>query len=121
MRPDGRECVGHFVPRHFRVFDVKDDILEMKVLAGLSQDGRELVLVVSNYKSADGRIELVLQNLSWTGPSASELLLLDQLRNLERIRKEEHHDRSIKIVRGLPAPGILLVHVRPSPSRGDSR
>ena len=85
----------------------------MNSAAGLSADGRELVIVVSNFKSADRRIELVLQNLPWTGPSVSELLLLDQSRNLERIRKEEHHDGTIKIAQELPAPSVLLVYVRP--------
>ena len=86
---------------------------ELNSVAGLSADGRELAIVVSNFKSADRQIELVLQNLPWTGPSASELLLLDQSRDLERIRKEEHHDHTIKIVQDLPAPGVLLVYVRP--------
>ena len=67
---------------------------ELNAVAGLSADGRELAIVVSNFKSADRQIELVLQNLPWTGPSTSELLVLDQSRNLERIRKEEHRDRS---------------------------
>jgi len=85
----------------------------LNAAAGLSKDGRELALVVSNFKSADRRIEVVLHDLPWTGPSASELLLLDQSRNLERVRKEEHHGRIVRIAQDLPAPGVLLVYVRP--------
>jgi hypothetical protein len=82
-------------------------------VAGLSADGRELAIVVSNFKSADGQIELVLDNLPWTGPSEIELLVLDQSRNLEPVRKEEHREHTVKIVQALPAPGVLLVYVRP--------
>ena len=85
---------------------------ELNSVAGLSADGRELAIVVSNFKSADRQIELVLHNLPWTGPSASELLVLDQSRDLEPIRKEEHRGDTIRIVQALPAPGVLLVYVR---------
>jgi hypothetical protein len=85
---------------------------ELNAVAGLSTDRRELAIVVSNFKSTDRRIELVLQNLPWAGPSTSELLLLNQERNLERVRKEEHNEGAIKIVQDLPAPGVLLVYVR---------
>jgi hypothetical protein len=87
---------------------------ELNVVAGLSTDRRELAIVVSHFKSADRQIELVLQGLPWTGPSRSELWLLDQDRNLERIRKEEHSDAAIRIAQALPAPGVLLVYVRPA-------
>ena len=85
---------------------------ELNAVAGLSTDRRELAIVVSNFKSTDRRIELVLQNLPWAGSSTSELLLLNQERNLERVRKEEHNEGAIKIVQDLPAPGVLLVYVR---------
>jgi hypothetical protein len=85
---------------------------ELNAVAGLSTDCRELAIVVSNFKSTDRRIELVLQNLPWAGSSTSELLLLNQERNLERVRTEEYNEGVIKIVQDLPAPGVLLVYVR---------
>ncbi len=84
---------------------------ELDAVAGLSSRGHELAMVVSNFKSTDRRVELIFQNLPWTGSSASELLLLDQDRNLERIRKGEHDEGVIKIVQDLPAPGVLLVYL----------
>jgi xylan 1,4-beta-xylosidase len=86
---------------------------EWNAVAGLSKDGRELALVVSSFKSADQRIEITLRNLPWSGPSATELLLLDQTRNLERIQTAAHAAGNVKIVQELPAPGVLLVNVRP--------
>ena len=87
---------------------------ELNAVAGLSTEHRELAIVVSNFKSADRQIQLALQNLPWTGSSTSELLLLDQEHNLERVRKEEHRDATIKIEQNLPAPGVLLLYVRSS-------
>jgi len=84
----------------------------MNVAAGLSKDGRELAILVSNFRSADRRIQVVLQNVPWTGASATEMLLLDDSRNLERIRMDEHRDGVVKIVQDLPAPAVLLVYVR---------
>ena len=86
---------------------------ELSAVAGLSTGRRELVMVVSNFKSTDGRIELVLQNLPWVGPSTSEVLLLDQERNLERVQEQEHNGSAIRIVQDLPVPGVALVYVRP--------
>ena len=97
-----------------RVMTSGDKPGELNAMAGLSTDRRELAIVVSNFKSADRRIELALQNLPWTGPSTSELLVLDQERNLELVRKVEHPDGAIKIVQELPAPGVLVLKVCPS-------
>ena len=66
---------------------------------------------MSNFKSAAGRIEIVLQNLPWLA-GTTVIPVLDQARNLEAIRKEEHNDRTIRIVQELPAPTVLLVYVR---------
>ena len=41
------------------------------------------------------------------------MLLLDESKNLDSIRKEESADRTIKITQPLPAPGVMLVVVRP--------
>jgi len=86
---------------------------ELNVAAGLDAGNRELAIVVSNFKSPERRIELALQNLPWSGPSVCEVLLLDQTRNLEPVRKEEQKAGAIKIVQDMPAPGVMLVYVRP--------
>ena len=86
---------------------------EVNIGAGLSADGRELVIVASNYRSANPQIELTVDNLPWSGPSTFDVLLLDESKNLDSIRKEESADRTIKITQPLPAPGVMLVVVRP--------
>jgi hypothetical protein len=86
---------------------------ELNAVAGLTADGREMAIVVSNFKSADQRTSIVLHNLPWTGSVTTECLVLDQSRNLERAGTEEHHDRPVTIAQGLPAPAVLLVYLRP--------
>jgi hypothetical protein len=86
---------------------------ELNSVAGLSADSRELAIVVSNFKSANRQIEIALKNLPWHGRSTSQLLVLDQTRNLEPIRKEEHREGPVKVAQDLPAPAVLLVYVRP--------
>jgi xylan 1,4-beta-xylosidase len=86
---------------------------EANIAAGLSADGRELVIVASNYRSTNPQIELTVDNLPWSGPSKFDVLLLDESKNLDSIRKEESADRTIKITQPLPAPGVMLVVVRP--------
>ena len=108
-----KRCCQNFPRRKCCEYVLLIECISSDTVFGLSTDRRELAMVVSNFKSADRRIELVLQNLPWTGSSTSELLLLDQDRNLERIRKVDHHDRAITIVQDLPAPGVVLVCVRP--------
>lgn len=86
---------------------------ELMAAAGLDAGNRELAIVVSNFNSSQRRIELTLQNLPWSVPSVFEVLLLDQARNLESVRKEEQRAGALKIVQDLPAPGVMLLYVRP--------
>jgi len=86
---------------------------ELNAAAGLDAAKRELAVVVSNFKSPQPRIELALQSLPWNGPSVCEVFLLDQTRNLEPVRTEEQKADTIRIVQDLPAPAVMLVHVRP--------
>jgi len=86
---------------------------ELNAAAGLDAAGRELAIIVSNFKSPERQIELAIRNLPWNGPSKYEVLVLDQARNLEPVRKEERPAGAFKIVQDLPAPGVMLLYVRP--------
>ena len=80
--------------------------------AGMTADGHELAVVVSNYRPGDRRMEISLENLPWTGPSECELLVLDETHNLEPLRKQAAAGAKIQIIQDLPAPAVLLVYVR---------
>jgi len=87
---------------------------ELHAMAGLAADGRELALLLSNYQSANGRLETEIRNLPWSGASEIELLLVDETHNLEPVRKERQDGPAVKVALDLPAPGIILLRVRPS-------
>jgi hypothetical protein len=80
--------------------------------AGIAADGRELAVLLSNYRPGDRRMEVTVENLPWTGPSECELLVLDAARNLEPLPAQSAHGPRIQLVQDLPAPGVLLIHVR---------
>lgn len=86
---------------------------ELHVLAGLSPDGRELAILLSHYQSSNRCVDVELKNLPWAGAVECERLLLDETRNLESIRKEALSGPAVKVVQELPAPGVLLLMVRP--------
>jgi hypothetical protein len=85
---------------------------ELSAAAGMTADGRELALVVSNYRSNDGRMELSVEHLPWTGPTECELLLLNETGDLKPLGKRTLERAKVEIVQDLPAPGVLLAYVR---------
>ena len=85
---------------------------QLAAAAGLAADGHEIAIVLSNYKSADKRIHLLIENLPWTGRSECESLILDENRNLAPLPKQSYDGPKIGIAQELPAPALLLVYVR---------
>jgi hypothetical protein len=85
---------------------------ELSAAAGMTADSRELALVVSNYRSSDGHMELVVENLPWSGRSECEVSLLDQANDLKPVSKRIVDGPKLEIAEELPAPGVLLVLVR---------
>jgi hypothetical protein len=85
---------------------------ELAAVAGLSADSGALLLLVSNFNSADRLIEVSLANLPWQGASQCELLMLDDRHDLERVRMLPAEGSKLQIVQDLPAPGVFLIRVR---------
>ena len=85
---------------------------ELVAVAGMNADSNELALVVSNYKSADERIEVSVENLPWHGASECELLMLDERHDLERVRTLSAEGSKLRVLQNLPMPGVLLIYVR---------
>ena len=86
---------------------------QIATLAGLSSDGRELAVIISNYRGSLGRIELICDNLPWKGASEYEILVLDDTRNLESMGKRTASGPHVSIMHELPAPAVMLLYVRP--------
>ena len=85
---------------------------KLSAAAGMTADARELALVVSNCDSSDGRMELVVENLPWSGRTECEVSLLDQTNDLKPVSKRTVDGPKVEIAHELPAPGVLLVLVR---------
>jgi len=85
---------------------------ELAAVAGMNADSSELAILVSNYKSADERIELSLKNLPWRGASECELRMLDEGHDLEPVRTLSADGSKLQVLQDLPAPGVLLICVR---------
>ena len=92
-------------------------------LAGLSHDGRELAVMVSNYRGPQGRVELACDNLPWRGAIEYELLVLDDTHRWQSLGKQPAEGPRLSIAADLSAPAVMLVYVRkgaaasPRPSR----
>jgi hypothetical protein len=85
---------------------------ELSAAAGMTPDGRELAVVVSNYRCGDRHIELQLENLPWSGRTECEVSLLDQTNDLAPRAKRIVEGPRVEIVEDLPAPGVLVLLVR---------
>ena len=90
---------------------------ELAAAAGMNPDSSELAILVSNYKSADQRIDLSLENLPWHGASECELLVLDEKHDLEPVRTLTAQGAKLQVLQNLPAPGVLLIYVRKANNR----
>ncbi|MEI6675256.1 MAG: hypothetical protein WCO57_08780, partial [Verrucomicrobiota bacterium] len=98
-------------PLRVRVDGGKPD--ELHAIAGLRPDARELAVLLSNYQSPASELITEIKNLPWSGPSEIELFVVDESHNLEPVRKELQAGPSVRITQTLPAPGVLLIYIRP--------
>lgn len=86
---------------------------QLHAIAGLRPDARELAVLLSNYQSPASELTTEIANLPWSGPSEIELFVVDEAHNLEPVRKEIVAGPSVRITQALPAPGVLLIYIRP--------
>ena len=82
--------------------------------AGLSTDGREATLLVSNF--ADPRSEIVLdwKGFAWTGGVTAEIRTVDAASDFSNARTESVAGESVTLRLKLKAPAITLVRLRPT-------
>ena len=82
--------------------------------AGMSADGREAGLLVSNF--ADPRSELVLnwQGFAWAGGVTAEIRIVDAGNDFTKARSEPVADESPALHLTLKAPAVALIRLRPT-------
>ncbi len=82
--------------------------------AGLSADGREATLLVSNF--ADPRSEVILnwKSFGWTGGVTAEIRPVDAASDFTNVRSESVADDSPSLHLTLKAPALVLIRLRPT-------
>jgi len=82
--------------------------------AGLSADGREASVLVSNF--ADTRSEITLQwkGFAWTGGVTAEIRMVDAGNDFSKVRTERLSGESAMLRLTLKAPAIALIRLRPT-------
>ncbi len=82
--------------------------------AGLSADGREATLLVSNF--ADLRSEVVLnwKSFGWTGGVTAEIRIVDAASDFTNVRSELVAEENPSLRLTLKAPALALIRLRPA-------
>jgi hypothetical protein len=87
----------------------------LAVAAGLAADKTSATVLISNFRSADERINLLVENLPWDGPAACEASVVDAERDLEPVRSETSPAGNLRLTFDLKAPAVLCVRLRKTP------
>lgn len=82
--------------------------------AGMDAEGRQAGVLISNLRSEESSFVLEIDHLPWNEPTAWTAYLLDAERNLERVASGVHAAGQVRLQQALPAPGVLLIQLRPA-------
>ena len=82
--------------------------------AGLSVDGREAAMLVSNFADPRSEIELNLSGFNFTGGVTAEIRIVDASSDLSSARTELFHGANGSLRLKLRAPAIALILLRPT-------
>lgn len=85
---------------------------KLTVCAGTNQDRTRAGILVSHFRGADGKIDLRIRNLPWTGPTDYEILLVDGQRDLEPVRKGQLGADGLLQLEELQAPAVGLIRLK---------
>ena len=82
--------------------------------AGLSADGREATMLVSNFADPRAEITLDWKGFAWTGGVTAEIRTVDATSDFSNVRTESVAGESVTLPLTLKAPAIALIRLRPS-------
>ncbi|MDB6132464.1 MAG: hypothetical protein JWM59_707 [Verrucomicrobiales bacterium] len=82
--------------------------------AGLSTDGREATLLISNFADPRQDISLNWKGFAWEGGVAAEIRIVDPASDFSNARTESVRGESPALRLTLKAPAIALVRLRPA-------
>lgn len=87
---------------------------KLEIAAGLSADGREATVLVSNF--ADPRSEFILdqKSFTWTGGVTAEIRTIDAGHDYAAVRSVALDEGGSKLLLSLKAPAVAVVRLRPT-------
>ncbi len=87
---------------------------KLDVVAGLSPDGREASILVSNF--ADPRPEVLVKwsGFAWTGVVTAEIRVIGESSDFQTARVQTIPADETSLRLKLPAPGVASIHLKPS-------
>ena len=85
---------------------------QVAVCAGLSRDGQEASILLSNFDATDKHTTLLVQNVPWTEASRFEICLVDKDSDLKVVRRGLLDGRGSLPLTELRAPSVVLVKLK---------
>ena len=82
--------------------------------AGLSADGREATMLVSNFADSRSNVVLNWKGFAWTGGVKAEIRIVDASSDFQNARTESVAGESATLRLTLKAPAVALVRLRPT-------
>ena len=82
--------------------------------AGLSADGREATLLVSNFDDPRSEVVLNWKIFGWTGGVTAEICTVDAASDFTNVRTESVADENPELHLTLKAPALTLIRLRPT-------
>jgi len=87
---------------------------KLACVAGLSADGREASVLVSNFADPRSEIALRWKGFTWTGGVTAEIHIVDAGNDFSKVRTERLSGENAVLRLTLKAPAIALIRLRPT-------
>ena len=85
--------------------------------AGISQDGASVTILVSNFRSQDTELSVLVGRIPWQGSTRWEVLRLDAKEDLKSDRSGTLTGRQLKLKVECKAPCVLVIKLTGGPAR----
>ena len=89
---------------------------QVAVCAGLNSKSTRAAVLLSNFNTADGTVDLVVRELPWKSPTGFELYLVDADRDFQSARRGTLAVDGRLALPEVKAPAVALLKLSPLPA-----
>ena len=82
------------------------------ICAGTNRDKTEVGILVSNFNSAEAKVELRISPLPWNGPTLCESYLVDGAHDLTKVNEARLEANHVRLSQELKAPSLCFVKLK---------